>query len=129
MWLTAFCSILIACGLGCAQRQPKSAPEAPISIDASIEGRGQAGILVVSVVTSAEGENGQIELTLPDGVRLVAGHSKTEAKFEVGRAKTFRYGLKASRPGAYVINVKVIAGEENYRFGKSMSVAWVAQQD
>ena len=129
MWLTVFCTILVACGLGCAQRQPEPAPDAPISIEATIEGNGQAGILVVTVLIGAEGKHGKVDLTLPDGVRLVAGNRETDSDFEVGRAKTFRYGLKAARPGTYVINVKVVAGEEYYRFGKNVTLAWIAQQD
>lgn len=104
-------------------------PSAPISVDAEVRGKGQTGLLVVRVITEEQGPSAQIDLTLPDGVRLVSGSIRTEAAFKPGEPRIFRYGLKADKPGAYVLNVKVMAGSEDYRFGKNFSVAWIAQAD
>ncbi len=104
-------------------------PEAPISVDAEVRGRGQTGLMVVRVRTEEQGPSAQIDLTLPAGVRLVSGAIRTEAEFKPGEPRIFRYGLKADKPGAYVINVKVMAGTEDFRFGKNFTVAWIAQAD
>jgi len=128
MWLTSFCAALVIGGFGCATTPPATRDaQAPITLRAEVKGRGQAGVLIVTVATGEQGHSAQIDLSLPDGVRLVAGTLKTEADFEKDKPREFRYLLKADKPGVYTFNIKVMAGEESYRFGKSVSVAWIAQ--
>jgi hypothetical protein len=129
MWIAAFCAALVACGLGCSQQPLPGSPDAPISIAASIEGRGQAGVLIVTVSTQVESRNVLLELSLPAGVRIVAGNTRTTTSLKEKRPATFRYGLKADSPGVYVINLKVTAGDESYRFGRTVTVSWLAQSD
>ena len=126
MWLSAFCAVLAFAGFGC--EQAPQAPDAPIAVTASVHGDGQAGILVVSVTAQTEAPHAQVELNAPAGVRVVGG-SKAEAEVLPGQTKQFRFPVKADKPGAYVIGIKVMAGEDSYRFGKSITVAWVAQRD
>ena len=125
MWLSAFCALIAFAGFACEPEQGE--PQAPITVRASIHGSGQSGILVVAVTTQAEGPHALVELSLPKGVRLVGKEGKAEADLEPGKTVHFRFPIKTDKPGAYVIGVKVMAGDESYRFGKSISVAWVAQ--
>jgi hypothetical protein len=129
MWLSAFCAALVMSGFGCAD-QDVAAPDvqAPISVRAEVRGKGQAGVIIVTVRTEESGPSAQIDLTLPEGVRLVAGKAKTEAEFEKDKPREFRYAVKADKAGVYMFSVRVMAGEESYRFGKSVSVAWIAQE-
>jgi hypothetical protein len=122
MWLTAFCATLALAGFGCESKP--AAPSAPITVHAEVHGRGQAGVLVVEVVTQADGPHALVELSLPEGVS--AGKTTAEADLEAGKGKFFRFPIRAAKPGAYVIGVKAMAGATEFRFGRSISVAWVA---
>jgi hypothetical protein len=86
-------------------------------------------MLVVIARVQADAPHAKVELTLPEGVSAVGSPTTAEADLTPGRAHHFRFPLKAAHPGAYVIGVKAMAGEESYRFGKSISVAWIAQTD
>lgn len=115
-------------GFGCAANDVAEPDvQAPIKVHAEVRGQAQSGVLIVTVRTDESGPSAQIDLTLPEGVRLVAGKTRTEAEFEKNKPREFRYAVKADKPGVYMFNVKVMAGEESYRFGKSVSVAWIAQ--
>lgn len=129
MWLSAFCAVLVMSGFGCVAKDVVAPDvQAPISVQAEIKGKAQSGVLIVTVKTDENGPTAQIDLTLPEGVRLVAGKMRAEADFEKGKPREFRYALKADKPGIYMFNVRVMAGEESYRFGKSVGVAWIAQE-
>ena len=128
MWLSAFCATLIFAGFGCQPREGAE-PEAPLSVYGNVHGSGQSGILVVQVVAQADAPHALVELALPDGVAVVGVPGKAEADVTTGSPHYFRFPLKASKPGAYIIGIKVMGGEESYRFGKSISVAWIAQSD
>lgn len=127
MWLSTFCAILMLCGFGCAD-EPQE-PDAPLALTAAVHGKGQAAILVVRAVAQAEAPHTKVELTLPEGVSVVGVPSIAEADLTPGKAHQFRFPIKAVRPGAYIIGVKALAGADYYRFGKSISVAWIAQTD
>jgi len=129
MWLSAFCAALVMSGFGCIAKDVTTPDvHAPINVDAEVKGKAQAGVLIVTVRTDESGPSAQIDLTLPKGVRLVAGKMRTESEFERNKPREFRYAVKADKPGIYTFNIRVMAGEESYRFGKSISVAWIAQE-
>lgn len=128
MWLSAFCATLVLSGFGCGPQHPAE-PDAPIAVIGEVHGNGQAGVLVVQVTAQAEAPHALVELALPDGVRLVGVPPKSEADVRANTPHYFRFPLKADKPGAYVIGIKVMAGQGSYRFGKSISVAWIAQAD
>ena len=129
MWLSAFCATLVISGFGCERDQQPLAPDSPISVYGYVQGRGQAGMLIVQVTAQAEAPHALVELALPDGVRVVGVQPTADADVEVNIPQYFRFPLKADRPGTYIIGIKVMAGEDSYRFGKSNSVAWIAQAD
>jgi hypothetical protein len=84
-------------------------------------------MLVVQVIASEEAPHTQVELALPEGVTLGGAGRVAEADIRPGKPYQFRFPLRAKEPGAYIIGVKAMAGSESYRFGKSVSVAWIAQ--
>jgi|SRR5688572_99458 len=127
MWLSTFCAILMLCGFACVE-EPQE-PKAPLSLAATVHGKGQTAILVVTASVQAEAPHAKIELTLPAGVSVVGVPATAEADLTSGQAYHFRFPIKAVSAGAYVIGVKAMAGEDSYRFGKSISVAWIAQTD